>query len=53
MRFGLLQTRLGLAKLLNKFKFNVCDKTHNPIVIDTVNLLHGPAGEVWLNIEQI
>jgi cytochrome P450 family 6 len=52
MRFGLLQTKLGLAMLLNKFKFNVCDRTDVPLKIDAVNLIHTPKGEVYLNIQK-
>jgi cytochrome P450 family 6 len=52
MRFGLLQTKLGLAMLLKNFKFNVCSKTEIPLKIDTVNMLHTPLGEVFLNIEK-
>ncbi|CRK91124.1 CLUMA_CG004812, isoform A [Clunio marinus] len=53
MRFGMIQMILGLSLLLDKFRFSVCKKTTNPIEIDTVNLFHGPAGEVFLNIETL
>ncbi|CAO1394825.1 unnamed protein product [Diamesa serratosioi] len=53
MRFGMMQTKLGLALLLDKFQFDVCAKTQNPIAIDNVNLFHGPAGKVWLNITNL
>jgi cytochrome P450 family 6 len=53
MRFGLLQTRLSLALLLNNFVFTPCEKTENPIAIDTIKLVHGPKGDVWLNIKSI
>lgn len=49
----MMQTKLGLALLLDKFRFDVCAKTQNPIVIDNVNLFHGPAGKVWLNITNL
>lgn len=45
--------KLGLGLLLTSFRFNVCEKTDNPIKIDTVNLFHGPAGKVFLNIEAL
>lgn len=45
--------KLGLALLLEKYNFDVCGKTDNPIKIDTVNLFHGPAGEIYLNIKSI
>lgn len=49
----MIQMKLGLGLLLSRFRFNVCEKTDNPIKIDTVNLFHGPAGDVFLNIESI
>lgn len=52
-RFGMIQMKLGLGLLLSRFRFNVCEKTDNPIKIDTVNLFHGPAGDVFLNIESV
>ena len=53
MRFGLLQSRLGLATILNSFKVGLCKRTIQPLRIDPVNLLHTPAHDVWLNIEKI
>lgn len=53
MRFGLLETTLCLAILLNKFKFVPCAQTDNPIKIDAVNLIHGPKGKVWLKIQNV
>ncbi|KAK7869854.1 hypothetical protein R5R35_006665 [Gryllus longicercus] len=31
MRFGLLQTKLGLATLLSKYEFDVCERTEVPL----------------------
>uniref|UniRef100_A0AAG5D7X8 Cytochrome P450 n=1 Tax=Anopheles atroparvus TaxID=41427 RepID=A0AAG5D7X8_ANOAO len=54
MRFGLLQTRLGLAMLLRSYNFTVDpNAASRTLRIDPVNLIHGPAGEVWLNIKRI
>uniref|UniRef100_A0A182MDG1 Cytochrome P450 n=2 Tax=Anopheles culicifacies TaxID=139723 RepID=A0A182MDG1_9DIPT len=54
MRFGLLQTRLGLAMLVRNYKFTIdSSEAERPLRIDPINLLHGPAGEVWLNVERI
>lgn len=53
MRFGLLQTKIGVAMLLKNYQFDVCSKTQNPIVIDTVALLHVPKGDVWLNVNKL
>uniref|UniRef100_A0A182PYV7 Uncharacterized protein n=1 Tax=Anopheles epiroticus TaxID=199890 RepID=A0A182PYV7_9DIPT len=54
MRFGLLQTRLGLAMLLRNYSFTIDpSEAERPLPIDPINLLYGPAGEVWLNVERI
>ncbi|KAL9708007.1 hypothetical protein quinque_011525 [Culex quinquefasciatus] len=53
MRFGLLQTRMGLALLLKSYRFSLCLRSPVPLVIDPVNLIHGPAGDVWLGIEKV
>lgn len=52
MRFGILQTKLTLALLLKNFIFSPCLKTINPIQVDPITLIHGPKGEVWLNIKE-
>ncbi|XP_055550780.1 uncharacterized protein LOC129733180 [Wyeomyia smithii] len=53
MRFGLLQSRMGIALLLRNYRFATCPKTPIPLKIDPVALIQGPAGEVWLAIEKI
>lgn len=50
MRFGMLQTKLGLAALLRRFRFEVCAKTEVPIVVDQVNMLYAPLGGVYLKV---
>lgn len=53
IKFGMLQTKLGLAMLLRKFRFETCAKTKIPLEIDSVSLLHIPKGGVWLNVSAI
>ncbi|XP_058449379.1 uncharacterized protein LOC131429329 [Malaya genurostris] len=53
MRFGLLQSKMGIALLLRSYRFRTCSKTAIPLEIDTVALIQGPAGEVWLGIDKI
>ncbi|XP_062552483.1 probable cytochrome P450 6a20 [Armigeres subalbatus] len=53
MRFGLLQTRMGLAMLLKNYRFRICSQSVVPLKTDPVNLIYGPAGDVWLGIEKI
>lgn len=53
LRFGLLQTKIGLATLLRRFKFSPCGKTQNPLEIDPISLVYVPKDEVWLKVENI
>ncbi|XP_053692627.1 uncharacterized protein LOC128741077 [Sabethes cyaneus] len=53
MRFGMLQSRMGIALLLKNYRFGVCSKTPIPLKIDPVALIQGPAGDVWLEIKSI
>lgn len=53
VRFGVLQTRLGLATLLKNFKFTLNDKTIHPIRFDPKNMTMTPLGGIWLNTERV
>lgn len=53
LRFGLLQTKMGLATLLRRFKFSPCGKTQIPLEIDPISLVYVPKDEVWLKVENI
>lgn len=53
IRFGMLQTKLGLAMLLKHFQFESCAKTQIPIKIDNVSLLLLPSGGVWLKASKV
>lgn len=48
-RFRIIQMELGLILLPYQFWLNVCEKTDNPIKIDTVNLFHGQANNLAAN----
>lgn len=51
LKFGILQCKLGLAKLLQRYRFGVGQRTKIPLEIDSVTLLHLPKGGVWLTVE--
>lgn len=53
VRFGMLQTKLGLAMLLRHFLFETCARTQIPIRIDNVSLLLLPCGGVWLRATKL
>jgi cytochrome P450 family 6 len=52
MRFGLMQTKVGLVSLLSKYQLSVSKKTQIPVVFDpkSFNLL--PLGGMWLQIRK-
>jgi cytochrome P450 family 6 len=51
MRFGLMQTKVGLVSLLSKYQFSVSDKTPIPLVLDAKVFLLAPVGGMWLKIK--
>ncbi|XP_065094820.1 cytochrome P450 6a8-like [Ochlerotatus camptorhynchus] len=53
MRFGTIQARVGLASLLRRFRFSVCDKTQIPVKYSRTNFILGPANGVWLKAEML
>ncbi|KAM7343835.1 cytochrome P450 6a9-like [Cochliomyia hominivorax] len=53
MRFGLMQTRLALAFLVQNFKFFVCDKTQIPPIFDKNTYFLGPEKGVYLKVKKI
>jgi cytochrome P450 family 6 len=52
MRFGLMQTKVGLVSLLSKYQFCVSKKTAVPLVFDTKNVIMTPEGGMWLQIKK-
>lgn len=53
MRFGKMQARLGLAMLINSFKFSICEKTEVPINIDKKNFIYSSKGGIYLKVEKL
>jgi cytochrome P450 family 6 len=52
MRFGLMQTKVGLVCLLSKYQFSTTKKTPVPLVYDKRALLLTPVGGMWLQIRK-
>lgn len=48
MRFGVLQTKIGLANLLRSFHFDICSKSQIPLQIDTLQLVYTVKGGIYL-----
>ncbi|XP_034110747.1 cytochrome P450 6a2-like [Drosophila albomicans] len=53
MRFGQMQTRIGLAQLIKNFKFSVCDKTDLPLVYNPKSFVLGTIGGIFVRAERV
>ncbi|XP_075165034.1 cytochrome P450 6a9-like [Haematobia irritans] len=53
LRFGLMQTRVGLAYLLHNFKFSICNETEIPLVWNKKAFLLGAKNGIFLKVEKI
>lgn len=53
LRFGMMQARIGLAMLLNNFRFTLSPKTPIPMQFSNSNIVLTPADGLWLNVEKI
>ncbi|KAF2902946.1 hypothetical protein ILUMI_03246 [Ignelater luminosus] len=53
LRFGLMQTKFGLATLLKHFKFTLHPKTEIPIVLDLKSFFLAVEKGIWLKAERI
>jgi cytochrome P450 family 6 len=52
MRFGLMQTKVGLVCLLSKYQLNVSKKTPIPLVFEKRSFILSPVGGMWLQIRK-
>lgn len=52
-RFGVLQVKILLVKLLLNFEFSISSKTSNPILYNPARLLLAPTDPIWLNVREI
>ncbi|XP_017040711.1 probable cytochrome P450 6a21 [Drosophila ficusphila] len=53
MRFGQMQTRIGLALLIKEFKFSVCDQTTIPMIYDKEMFLISSDKGIYLKVERV
>ncbi|KAK5638812.1 hypothetical protein RI129_013107 [Pyrocoelia pectoralis] len=53
LRFGVMQTEIGLASLLRKFHFSLNVKTRHSLRISPYNFLLSSLDDIWLNVEKI
>lgn len=53
MRFGLMQTKIGLATLLNNYKISPSEKTSIPLKIQKAGFILSSEGGMHLRIEEV
>ncbi|XP_065369500.1 probable cytochrome P450 6a21 [Calliphora vicina] len=53
MRFGLMQTRVGLIYLLRNFRFSVCDKTEVPLEWNKKSFILSSKNGIILKVEKV
>lgn len=53
MRFGMMQSRIGLIILLNNFEFSLSSKTSNPLKFIPHSFILAPEGGVYLKLNKI
>lgn len=53
LRFGMMQTRVGLITLLNNFEFSPSSKTNIPLKIKKKGFILAPEGGMWLKLKKL
>lgn len=53
LRFGLMQTKIGLIELLTNFKFSPSPKTTIPMTFAPSAQLLAPVNDMWLQVEKL
>ena len=53
MRFGLMQTKVGLVSLLSKYQISVSEKTPIPVMMNAKSFILSLLGGMWLKIKSI
>lgn len=51
-RFGLLQSKMGIARLIQNFKFSICDES-GPLEFVKPTFFLAPLNKMWLNVKQL
>lgn len=52
MKFGLAQSKIGIATLLSKFRVRLSDKQQLPLEFSKTSFLLAPKNGIWVNFEK-
>jgi hypothetical protein len=50
LRFGLMQVKMGLAILVSRFQFDICEKSQVPLIMDPKKFVMNTTGGLWLKM---
>jgi cytochrome P450 family 6 len=53
LRFGMMQSKVGLTSLLRKYNFTLNQKTKQPLTFQCNSFILAADGEVWLDAEKL
>jgi cytochrome P450 family 6 len=53
LRFGTMQAKIGLIKIIRNYRILTCSKTLIPLKIDPKSAFLNPLGGMWLKLEKI
>lgn len=53
LRFGLMQSKVALIKLLTNFKFSPTSRTTVPMTFDSTSIVLSPKDDMWLKVEKL
>lgn len=52
-RFGIMQTKIAIVKILQSFKISASGKTNIPVTFAPSSVFQSPVGGMWLKLESI
>ena len=53
LRFGMMETTVGLATILSNYTISLCDKSVVPLKMSTTSIVYSPEGGVYLNFKRV
>lgn len=53
LRFGMMQSRVGLATILSKFRISICSETANPLEYSSKTSVLIPKEGLWLRVDPL